>query len=479
MLLQSSDQSDPARAKAAPNLRTELRLTSALGGPLALGEIGWMSTYIVDALMIGRLHDSAMPIAASSLGNTIFYAIVFCAIYLLNGLETLIAQAFGRGEDQECVYLLVQSFWIVLIATPVVMLATMGMIALLPHFGTPAPLVAEAQRYTRVLIWSTAPLMAYMALRRFLQSINRVGLITASLITGSPVNFLFDWVFMFGHFGASAMGLPGSGLSTCVVRLYMLALLIVGTAVAMRRTGLRFERRMLQPNGPRMRALLAIGWPSGLENLENLGVSTCGSILCARLGTTLAAANQVVLDLNAFVYQAAAGLSYATIVRVGQAAGRNNLPQVRRATRASLLLGLGFMTVAATLFAAFSHFWASLYTNSGAVVNAAAPIFFACAFGLIGDTLFVLMSSAFTGIGDTRSPLYVDLVWNWGLGIPLGYALCFRFGYSLWGLWVGRVISSLGSGISLYLLWRYRISRESRSVGATRLNLLGSFQASK
>ena len=118
-----------------------------------------MSTYIVDALMVGRLHDSPLAISASSLGNTIFYAIVFCAIYLLNGLETLIAQAFGRDQEQECVYLLVQSFWIALLATPLVMGATLGSLRLLPHFGTPPEIVRETTVYVHALVWSTAPLL--------------------------------------------------------------------------------------------------------------------------------------------------------------------------------------------------------------------------------------------------------------------------------------------------------------------------------
>ena len=60
-----------------------------------------MSTYLVDAIMIGRLPHSALPIAASSLGNTIYYALVFFVIYLLYGLETYIAQAAGRGNKSE------------------------------------------------------------------------------------------------------------------------------------------------------------------------------------------------------------------------------------------------------------------------------------------------------------------------------------------------------------------------------------------
>lgn len=436
-----------------------------------------MSTYIVDALMVGRV--SPLAIAASSLGNTIFYAIVFCAIYLLNGLETLIAQAFGRDEEQECMHLLVQSFWIALIATPLVMLATLGALRLLPHLGTPAEIVVETTRYVHALMWSAAPLMAYMALRRFLQSINQVMLISASLVTASVVNFFGDWTFIFGHLGVHAMGIAGSGWSTCVVRVYMLVLLIAGTVLAMRKNGLRLTRDMLVPSWPRLRALLRIGWPSALQALEELGQSSYMSVLCARLGTVLLAAHQVVLDLNAFVYQVPAGLSYATIVRVGQSAGRNSLVQVRRATRASLYLGLGFMLIASTVFAAFAKFWAGLYTNSADVVAAAVPIFLICSVALLGDALFVLLSGAFTGLGDTKTPMIVSLICNWGIGVPLIYLLTFRFGFALRGLWVGRCIASVGTGIMLLVLWRVRVRRDARQRRPVRLNLLASIPATK
>ena len=455
-------------------MRTELRLTLRLGGPLALGELGWMSTYIVDALMVGRLHDSPLAISASSLGNTIFYAIVFMAIYMLNGLETLIAQAFGRGEEEECVYLLVQSFWIVVASTPLVMLGTLGALRLLPHLGTPAEIVAETTRYTRALVWSTAPLMAYMALRRFLQSINNVLLISVSLVTASVVNFVGDWALLFGHLGAPALGIAGSGWSTLIVRVYMLLLLLGGTWWAFRRNGYRVRREMLAPNAPRLKALLGIGWPSGVQYFGDLSVSTYMSILCARFGEVLLAAHQVVLDLQAFVYQVPAGLAYATIVRVGQGAGRNSLSQVRRATNASLLLAMGFMGVAATLFGVFGTFWAGLYTNSHAVVVAAAPIFVVCGFMLMGDALYVILESAMTGLGDTRTPMIMTLFWNWGVGVPLGYVLAFHLGYSLKGLWIGRAVGSVGAGITAAIVWRVRMRQLASGARPAQLNLLSS-----
>ncbi len=422
-----------------------------------------MSTYIVDALMVGRLANSALAISASSLGNTIFYAIVFGAIFLLNGLETLVAQAAGVGERDECVRLLAQSLWLVVLGAPSVVLLTLAMVLLLPHFGTPANIVAETRRYTLPLLWSTLPLMLYMALRRFLQSVSRVGWITVSLVTAAAVNWAADRVLIFGTAHVHAFGIAGSAWATLLVRLYMLLLLIAGTVLAIRRDGFPVAWSMLRPDARRLRALFRIGWPSGLQYTTELGISTFMGVLCSRLGAVLLAAHQVVLDLQAFVYQVPAGLSYATIVRVGQAAGRNDARQVKRAANVSFLLAGGFMAVASTLFAVFARHWASLYTNSPAVVVAAVPIFAICGVMLMGDATFVIAISAMTGLGDTRTPLVLSLVSNWLVGMPLAYFLCFHAGLSLRGLWLGRAAGSVLGGVLGLLFWRRRVAHSSHT----------------
>lgn len=470
-MLSSMQHRGGLRVREARDLRTELWYTLRLGAPLALGELGWMSTYIVDALMVGRLANSPLAISASSLGNTIYYAIVFCAIYLMNGLETLIAQAYGRGNEGEAVRLLAQSIWMVVVGTPLVMLLTLGALPLLPHLGTPPEIVAETARYVKPLVWSTAPLMAYMALRRYLQSVDKVLLVTVSLVTASLVNWVGDYAFLFGHFGLRPMGIAGSAWGTLVVRFWMVGLLAVGTWLAIRQQRQPVSWAMLRPDGARLRALLKIGWPSGLENLAELGVSTYMSILCARFGMILLAAHQVVLDLNAFVYQVPQGLSYATVTRVGQSAGRDNLPEVRRAANASLLLGMGFMVVAATAFAVFSKTWAGMYTNSPEVVRAAAPIFTLCAFGLLGDTTFAVLASALTGIGDTRTPMVVSLIWNWVIGMPLAYGLGFHSSMGLKGLWLGRVTASVGTAVTIAVMWRLRLRKQGRAGASLRLDV--------
>jgi MATE family multidrug resistance protein len=449
-------------------------LTARLGGPLALGELGWMSTYIVDALMIGRLPHSALSISASSLGNTIYYAIVFCAICLMTGIDTLVAQSYGAGDRADCERTLGQSLWFVLLGTPAVMLLTLGALHLLPLFGTPPDIVAETSGYLHALVWSTGPLLVYFALRFYLQGIDRVLLVMVSLVTSAAVNWACDWALLYGHLGAHPMGIAGSGWATCIVRLYMMALLVLGIWLTRRSNPARFTRDMLLPSFERLRVLTRIGWPAALNSLTNLGVSTFLSILCARLGSRLLAAHQVVLDLDAVVYMVPLGISWAVLVRVGHAAGRNNLSQVRRSAHASLILTLGYIGIASCLFAGFPHTWARLYTNDPSVVIAAAPIFLICGILQLGDAAGVIYASALTGLGETRAPMLINALWYWAFGMPLSYWLCFHSGMAVEGLWIGRAVAAIGSGAHLAVAWHTRMRMASASLQRSPLTLLPS-----
>ena len=452
-------------------------MTSRLGAPLALGQLGWMSTYIVDALMIGRLPHSALSISASSLGNTIFYAIAFCGLNLLVGLEALVAQAAGRNDDSTSRRSLAQTLLIAAAVTPLIMLLTMGSLRLLPYFGTPPAIVAETSSYLRALVWSTAPLLVYMALRYYLMSTGRVVLVTVALLTAALVNWAGDWALLYGHFGMKAMGIAGSGWATCVVRLWTTALLIPGVYLALREGEQRLSWADFRPDPVILSALLKLGWPYSLQNITDLGYSTYMSILCARLGATLLAAHQVVLDLDAFVYMVPYGLAYATVTRVGQSAGRGSLVQIRRSANASLLLGMSYIVVAAASFAAFRHFWAGLYSNDAAVIAAAAPLFLICGFVQLGDAAGVLLSAALTALGDTRTPFLLTTGWYWLVGAPLSWWLTFHTSLSVSGLWTGRAVAALTTTAATAVAWRLRLRRLEGSRSKASLPLFSTLSA--
>ena len=70
----------------------------ALALPVVLSELGWMAQGVVDTIMVGRLGPVA--IGAVAMGNAVYYAPSLFGIGILLGLDTLVAQAYGRNDEK-------------------------------------------------------------------------------------------------------------------------------------------------------------------------------------------------------------------------------------------------------------------------------------------------------------------------------------------------------------------------------------------
>src|SRR5690242_16950329 len=102
-------------------LRSEFRPTLRLAIPLVLAELGWMSMAVVDTMMVGRLPNSALAISAVSLGGILVHVLAFFGLGLLIGLDTLVSQAFGAGQREDCHRSLVHGVYLSIALAPVLM----------------------------------------------------------------------------------------------------------------------------------------------------------------------------------------------------------------------------------------------------------------------------------------------------------------------------------------------------------------------
>src|SRR5690242_10843938 len=128
-----------------------------LGGPLVLAELGWMAMGVVDTMFVGRVGAEA--IGAVGLGTMVFYGIAICAAGVLLGLDTLVAQAFGAGDREDCHRSLVSGVWLATLMIPVVTGAVWALEAILPRWGVDAQVLAANWPYLHALMWSSPPLL--------------------------------------------------------------------------------------------------------------------------------------------------------------------------------------------------------------------------------------------------------------------------------------------------------------------------------
>ncbi|QEH35278.1 Multidrug resistance protein NorM [Aquisphaera giovannonii] len=441
-------------------IRGELGPMLALAGPVVLAELGWMSMGIVDTMFVGRLGAEA--IGAVSLGNALFFAASIFGIGLLLGLDTLVSQSFGAKRLDECHAWFVQSIYLVLLIGPAVMLVLLGCEPLLGRMGAHPAVLAGALPFLRATTWGTVPLFFYAALRRYLQGMGLVRPVMFAFLSANLINAVGDWLLIDGHLGLPAMGVAGSGWATTISRAYMAGVLAAYAAYhdLRHRTGL--FGASFRPRAARLWRLLRLGVPAALHATLEVGVFAAATMLAGTLDPAALAAHHIVLDVSSVTFMIPLGLASAGAVRVGQALGRGEPAAAGRAGWTALVLGVGFMAASGTVMALVPGVLASLFTTDPDVIGRASTLMLVAAAFQLFDGLQGVSTGTMRGAGDTHTPMVVNLVAHWVIGLPLGYLLGFIFGYGVVGLWVGLALGLGSSGLYLLRAWFRRAGALAR-----------------
>src|SRR5216110_2555384 len=278
-------------------LRAEFRPTLQLAIPLVLAELGWMSMAIVDTMMVGRLPNSAVAISAVSLGGILVHVLAFFGGGLLIGIDTLVSQAFGAGQREDCHPLLMAPVWFF---DPLLRFARIS-----------PDIISVAVPYSRAMAWGTLPLLLYFAVRRCMQGMNIVRPISFALVTANIINAVGNWLLIYGKLGARAMGAVGSGWSTAFARIYLAAILVGYLLWYDQKHRTEMLRTPIQPEPARIRRLIALGFPAAMQITLEIGIFALVTALIGRLGAISLASHQIALNTVSLTYMVPLGISSA------------------------------------------------------------------------------------------------------------------------------------------------------------------------
>jgi len=362
--------------------------------PLAFAELGWMSMSVVDNIMVGRLPDSAAAIGAASIGSAFFYAFAIFGIGLMSGLDTLVSQAYGAEDLPDARRSLVSGLVLAACVTSLLAGCILSTAPLLTAIGVTVNVRGRAIGFTRVLVWSLPLLLVYTVFRRYLQGIHYVRPVTFALVSSNLINVLGNWILIYGNWGAPAMGIRGSALSTVIARVYLAGVLFV--AVLLREpAALRGGR----PDLVRIRRLLELGLPAALTIAFEVGVFNLATVLAGKLNAVSLAAHTIALNAAAVTYMVPLGIGSAAAVSVGRAIGANDRRRARRAGWVALGITVLFEIGSALAFILLPREIARVYTTDGRVISLAVNLFLIAAVFQIFDGLQTVATGALRGFG--------------------------------------------------------------------------------
>jgi MATE family multidrug resistance protein len=87
------------------------------------------------------------------------------------------------------------------------------------------------------------------------------------------------------------------------------------------------------------------------------------------------------------------------------------------------------------------------------VLAAATTLLFIYAIFQPFDGCQSVCTGALRGLGETRTPVVVNFVGHWLVGLPVAYVLCFRRGWGVTGLWSGLALGLFLVGGVLLVVW--------------------------
>jgi MATE family multidrug resistance protein len=428
-----------------------------LAGPVIVAELGWISMGIVDTIMVGPLGPAA--IGAVGTGSILFLAVMVFGMGTLLALDTFVSQNFGAGRIDECHRWLFAGLQLAAVMSVALVAVTIAGVMLLPHAGLHPDVLALIRPYLGALAWSAPPLLAYTVFRRYLQAMNAVRPIMVTLVSANLINAVANWALVYGHWGLPALGVAGSAYATLAARIYLAAGLfsVIWYRERERPSGLHDVPWTIDVS--RIARLVRLGLPAALQIGLEVGVFATASALAATISPIAVAANQVVLNIVSFVFMVPFGLSSAAAVRVGQAVGRHDSHGVRLAGWAALSLAVAFALCMSLVFSTMPGPLLRMFTSDVTVLRTGATLLLVCAAFQPFDAVQVVSTGALRGAGDTRTPMVLNLVGHWCIGLPLAWVLCFNRGWGVVGLWTGLTVSLMLIGATLVGVWHWRSRR--------------------
>lgn len=438
-------------ASVPDSVRLETRTLLRLAAPLIFGQVATLAMNFVDTVMAGRL--SAEALAAVALGGAVWSSLFLFVIGTLSVLSPWVAQLAGAGAFPEVAPVVRQTGWIAAALAGLTILVMWRAEGLLALFDVQPGVLSLAAGYLDALAWGVPGIFLYMTLRYVSEGLAHTRPVLYVALLGLPFNVAGNWILMYGELGAPALGAIGCGYATAIV------FSVQGLAMALyvtRSSVFDRVRPLLRWAAPEVRAigeLLWVGVPIGVALFLEVSLFATVALLMASFGTVAVAAHQIAFNFCALTFMVPLGISMATTVRVGQAAGRRDPAGVRLAGWIGIGLAMAVQIVTAAVMLAVPGWIARIYTADPAVRAVGVQLLMLGAVFQLSDGAQVSAAGALRGIKDTRVPMIITVIAYWVVGLPAGYALGLHTALGPRGLWCGFIGGLTVAAV--LLAWRF------------------------
>ncbi len=433
------------------------RVLMATAIPLILSMLVQALYNMVDSFYVSMLSQDAFN--AVSLSFPIQNIMIAVASGTGTGVVTLASRSLGERNPRKAgryaaagIFLAFASFLVFFL------FGISGAPELFFRSQTDIPAIIEGgSEYLRICTCLSFGAFGQVILERLMQATGKASLSMYTQAAGAIVNILLDPVFIFGRFGAPAMGVAGAAVATVLGQITSLLLGLVLHFTKNRELSFTLADTVK----PSPRFILDI-YRIGVPSILTIGIGSVMTFLMNLLFMTLeptgtaAAVFGAYFKLQSFVFMPVIGLSHAMNPIVSYNMGAMQKERMMKTYRTAILIAMGMMTLGAILFIGIPGLLLDIFSASAAMKAIGIP-----AFRVIGLTFFIagytiITSNFFMACGRSLISLCMSVVRQLVLLVPAAYLLGYLFGYQ--AAFIAIPVGELGA-MAIGLVGRARIQK--------------------
>ena len=403
----------------------------ALALPIIGGMLSQNLLNIVDTAMVGFLGNAAL--AAVGLGSFVVFMCQAPILGISTGVQTLAARKKGEGRIDRAAKVLNTALLVVLAVAPVLSLIFVQLAEpFYPFLNKDEAVIGQGVPYLEWRLAATVFVGMNFAFRGYWNALDLSRLYMKTLIAMHACNIVLNYVLIFGHFGAPALGVAGAGLASALS-------MAIGTAIYFylgfahaRKDGFLKGLATRQETG----SLIRISGPSGLQQLFFAAGFVAIFWIIGKVGTAELAAANVLITVTLFAILPGLGLGLACTTLVSQALGRGEPEDAYRWAWDVAKVTMVVMTVLGLPMWLIPDLISSIFIHDATTREIARWPMRLVGLTMPIEALGFAFMHGLLGAGDARSVMTISVSIQWLLLLPLAYLIGPVLGFGLLAIWL-------------------------------------------
>ncbi|WP_428737323.1 MATE family efflux transporter [Sulfurimonas sp.] len=401
---------------------------------------------LIDMLMVGALGSAALAAVGISM-QFMMIINVLMTLYVTGG-NALIARFIGSGRKNRASSLL---YALVIMATIfgafVTVVGYIGSEWFYAVMGSAPDVVHEGGAYFRII--SLGIILIFLD-NLLYNALSAAGDTKSSLyikLISAGINAFLNYVFIFGHFGAPAMGIEGAAVATVIAYFFN----VVAYYVLIKKTSAKLDFLPVVRKVDVMRTI-KIGYSAFLDR----GISSLSFLLFVAIitayGTAELAGYQVGLRIEGIAFMPGFGFSIAAMALVGQNLGARDLDKAYNMGIISGRIAYVFMGSVGVVMILFPEYLVSFFTQDTLTIVVASQYLILVGLAQIPLALMFVYSSALRGAGATKTTLYINVGSLWFFRVIPSY-IAYKIGFGIVAIFVIMNVETLIKGVIYWYIY--------------------------